>query len=91
MSWMNAFSAFTRFYHSKSAPPVSSNTTRFNNAAVDKLTQAAHKLAASMYAQAPPAGDGAQPDKGTPGASDEKKKDDDVIDAEFVDVDEGKK
>jgi molecular chaperone DnaK len=60
-------------------------------AAQEKLLQASHKLAEVMYQQAsqqqtPPSGDGA-----APGAEDTKAKKDDVVDAEFVDVDENKK
>jgi molecular chaperone DnaK len=66
------------------------------NSAVDRLTSASHKLAEAMYkssAQQPggagaPGGDGA-----APGAEDQGKKDqakDNVVDAEFVDVDEKK-
>ena len=63
------------------------------NAAVDRLTTASHKLAEAMYkstAQAPPGGD--KPEAGTDGGpGGEKKKDkDDVVDAEFVDVDDKK-
>ena len=69
------------------------------NRAVDSLTQATHKLAEAMYRQAtpppggaaagtPPPGDAAA---GAQGASEKQKKDGEVIDAEFVDVDEGKK
>ncbi|MCX6020136.1 MAG: ABC transporter substrate-binding protein [Chloroflexi bacterium] len=36
---VDAFSAFTRFYHTKSAPPVSGNTTRYTNSEVDKLIE----------------------------------------------------
>ncbi|MGH9558296.1 MAG: Hsp70 family protein, partial [Bryobacteraceae bacterium] len=64
------------------------------NKAVDTLTQASHKLAEAMYkssaqpgggpTQPPPGGDGAE------AAGGEKKKED-VVDAEFVDVDEKKK
>ena len=59
------------------------------NKAVDTLTQASHKLAEAMYKasstppQNPPPGAGP-----TPGA--ESKPKDDVVDAEFVDVDEKK-
>jgi len=61
------------------------------NAATDKLTAASHKLAEAMYksssAQQPgagtPGGDGAAPPAG-----EEAKKKDNVVDAEFVDVDE---
>jgi molecular chaperone DnaK len=62
------------------------------NAAADKLTQASHKLAEAMYrttAQPPPGGAGAEP-----GQEQEAKKEppkDDVVDAEFVDVDDKKK
>jgi molecular chaperone DnaK len=55
------------------------------NAATDKLTAASHKLAEAMYkassTQAPPTGDG-------PPKQDKPK--DDVVDAEFVDVDDKK-
>jgi molecular chaperone DnaK len=58
------------------------------NAATDKLTSASHKLAEAMYKatsqqQPPPPGDGAGPKP-------EDKKKDDVVDAEFVDVDDKK-
>ncbi len=61
------------------------------NKAVDTLTQASHKLAEAMYkaadgpaaGSAAPSGDGASGDAG--------KKQSDVVDAEFVDVDEKKK
>jgi molecular chaperone DnaK len=58
------------------------------NAAKDRLTAASHKLAEAMYkaaAAAPPAGEGAPAD-GAPHASEEAKKDEGVIDAEYVDV-----
>jgi molecular chaperone DnaK len=66
------------------------------NSAVDKLTQASHKLAEAMYkassAQpggAAPGGDGAS--AGAPGGeSSAGGKKDDVVDAEFVDVDDKK-
>src|SRR5690349_16330582 len=58
------------------------------NSARERLTQASHKLAEAMYRQAPPSG-GAQAgaaasDAAQPG--EEKKKDEGVIDAEYVDV-----
>jgi molecular chaperone DnaK len=65
------------------------------NAAMDKLTTASHKLAEAMYKTA-----GAQGAQGAPGAGEtaqgsapgaESKPKDDVVDAEFVDVDEKKK
>jgi molecular chaperone DnaK len=59
------------------------------NAATDKLTQASHKLAEAMYKTA------SQPSGGpTAGASEAPKAEapkDNVVDAEFVDVDEKKK
>jgi molecular chaperone DnaK len=59
-------------------------------AAKDKLTQASHKLAEAMYRSAgPQAGaPGAQGD-GSTGAGAEQPKDN-VVDAEFVDVDDKK-
>jgi molecular chaperone DnaK len=66
----------------------------------ENLTKASHKLAEAMYKQAAPAGGapgasapGAGPTGSTePGADGQaKKKDEGVIDAEYVDVDEGKK
>jgi molecular chaperone DnaK len=62
------------------------------NSARERLTQASHKLAEAMYKSAQPQGDaagapGAGPEAG--GASDQKK-DEGVIDAEYVDVDEKK-
>lgn len=58
------------------------------NQAVEKLTTASHKLAEAMYkaggdSQTPPSD---APADGATGA--EEKKDDDVVDAEFVDVDD---
>jgi molecular chaperone DnaK len=58
------------------------------NAAKDRLTAASHKLAEAMYkaaAAAPPAAEGASAE-GAPQASEEAKKDEGVIDAEYVDV-----
>jgi len=60
-------------------------------AANDKLTQASHKLAEVLYkANAAAAGQGAPTDQadGTPGT--EQKKDEGVIDAEYVDVEDKK-
>jgi len=68
------------------------------NSATDKLTQASHKLAEAMYktesagqnGAGPGAGAGAGFDgAGAPGADQEKPKDN-VVDAEFVDVDDKK-
>jgi molecular chaperone DnaK len=60
------------------------------NAAVESLTRASHRLAEAMY-KATGATGGAGPEGGTggPGAPGEKKED--VIDAEYVDVDESKR
>jgi molecular chaperone DnaK len=65
------------------------------NAALDRLTQASHKLAEAMYktsSQQPGAGPGAPPPPppGGAGAGDGKGRDN-VVDAEFVDVDDKKK
>jgi molecular chaperone DnaK len=65
------------------------------NSAREKLTAASHKLAESMYkAQQPPADGaaGAGPQAGSPpnGASQQEKKDEGVIDAEYVDVEDKK-
>ncbi|MEO6909490.1 MAG: Hsp70 family protein, partial [Edaphobacter sp.] len=60
------------------------------NAAKDKLTTVSHKLAEAMYKAAA----AAAPAEGAPppadGATEEPKKDEGVIDAEYVDVDEKK-
>ena len=60
----------------------------------ETLTKASHKLAEQMYksaqAQTPPPGASAQPGAGagpTPDADGQAKKDEGVIDAEYVDVD----
>ncbi len=59
-------------------------------AAKERLTSASHKLAEAMYKAASAAGaQGAAPADGTP-AAEEPKKDEGVIDAEYVDVDEKK-
>jgi molecular chaperone DnaK len=61
------------------------------NSARERLTQASHKLAEAMYKSAQPQGApgaGAQPGGQTDGEA--KKKDEGVIDAEYVDVDEKK-
>jgi molecular chaperone DnaK len=64
------------------------------NEATDKLTAASHKLAEAMYKSATP---GAGAEGAAPGAAGaeqpggESKPKDNVVDAEFVDVDENKK
>jgi molecular chaperone DnaK len=66
------------------------------NTAREKLTAASHKLAEAMYKQASPGagtpGAGAGPQPGSNGAasSEEPKKDEGVIDAEYVDVEDKK-
>jgi molecular chaperone DnaK len=67
------------------------------NSARERLTQASHKLAEAMYkaTQAPPeggpgAGAGPQPGSDGAGAGQEQKKDEGVIDAEYVDVEDRK-
>ena len=59
------------------------------NAATDKLTQASHKLAEAMYKASSQPGAGAQGAPPSDGAGPEKPKED-VVDAEFVDVDDKK-
>jgi molecular chaperone DnaK len=58
------------------------------NSATDKLTTASHKLAEAMYKSTAQQADGKTPP--TDGAGPEEKKKDDVVDAEFVDVDDKK-
>jgi molecular chaperone DnaK len=64
------------------------------NAAREKLTAASHKLAEAMYkANAAAPGAGVPPTDGASaagGTTEEAKKDEGVIDAEYVDVDEKK-
>jgi molecular chaperone DnaK len=64
------------------------------NQAIDELTQASHKLAEVMYQSAQASGgsdsqNGTAPDSGKP-ENEQQKADDDVIDAEYVDVEEKK-
>jgi molecular chaperone DnaK len=63
------------------------------NKAVDNLTQASHKLAEAMYKSSTAGGAQGGPTPGGDGAGapKEEKKKDDVVDAEFVDVDDKKK
>jgi molecular chaperone DnaK len=66
------------------------------NAATDRLTTASHKLAEAMYkAQSAAGPNGAGPTQGGPGATDgnrqqQQQPKDDVVDAEFVDVEDKK-
>jgi molecular chaperone DnaK len=73
---------------------INENSVEALNASMDRLTQASHKLAEAMYkttSQTPPGGAGPSGDGSGagPGAGEEKKPDD-VVDAEFVDVDDKK-
>jgi molecular chaperone DnaK len=76
---------------------MSGGTVEEINKAVDALTQASHKLAEAMYKSAgtPPGtqGPGASGQPGTDGATADgaAKPKDNVVDAEFVDVEEKKK
>ncbi|MBI4910408.1 MAG: molecular chaperone DnaK [Acidobacteria bacterium] len=67
---------------------IQSGTVEEINAAVEKLTTASHKLAEAMYSAAGPT-PGAAPEAGTDGKSGAKPKDN-VVDAEFIDVDDKK-
>ncbi|MFB3825222.1 MAG: molecular chaperone DnaK [Bryobacteraceae bacterium] len=60
------------------------------NAAIDKLTSASHKLAEAMYRATSQPGAGPQQPGGEPPKEGGKGKDN-VVDAEFVDVDDNKK
>jgi molecular chaperone DnaK len=65
------------------------------NSARERLTQASHKLAEAMYKAAQPQGapsgaPGAGPEAGPAPGAGQQKKDEGVIDAEYVDVDEKK-
>jgi molecular chaperone DnaK len=69
-----------------------SGTVEQINAALDKLTQASHKLAEAMYkAAGPPPGAGAPPPPPGADASGDGKGKDNVVDAEFVDMDDKNK
>ena len=71
---------------------VQSGTAEEIKACTDRLTQASHKLAEAMYkaSSTPPAG-GATPGNDAPTGDAPKPKADNVVDAEFVDVDDKKK
>ena len=62
------------------------------NKAVEVLTQASHRLAEVMYQSAPKDGQEPPPDdpEGSSEGTSEGQPDDEVIDAEYVDVDEKK-
>jgi molecular chaperone DnaK len=61
------------------------------NAATEALTQASHRIAQSMYGQAGQSGPGGDPGSEAGQDAGGGDSDGDVIDAEYVDVDEGKK
>jgi len=73
---------------------INENDPEKLNAATDKLTQASHKLAEAMYKASSQPGAGAPPppqgDASHNGASGGDKPKEDVVDAEFVDVDDKK-
>ena len=73
---------------------LESNDKAQMDKAREALTQASHKLAEQMYKAAqPPAGAGAGPSAGpgpAPGGDGQAKKDEGVIDAEYVDVEDKK-
>jgi molecular chaperone DnaK len=75
---------------------MADNDTDKINSATDRLTSASHKLAEAMYkASSQPGGSGPTPGSDGGGASSggdagKKDKDDNVMDAEFVDVDDKK-
>jgi molecular chaperone DnaK len=60
-------------------------------AATKTLTEASHKLAEHMYAQAGPQGPGAGAPGAAPPSGGGAGQGDEVIDAEYVDVDESKR
>ena len=65
--------------------------TAIIKSAQERLIQASHKLAEQMYKSAQPSGDGAQPGaQAGGGATGGEPKKDEVIDAEYVDVEEKK-
>jgi molecular chaperone DnaK len=75
---------------------IEENTLERMHAAHDQLQKATHKLAEAMYkaaAQQPGGPQAAAPESGPSGdgAAGDAKKKDDVVDAEFVDVDDKKK
>jgi molecular chaperone DnaK len=73
---------------------LNSNNKQQMDQARERLTQVSHKLAEQMYEAAQPQGPpGAAPGAGAgpaPGADGQAKKDEGVVDAEYVDVDERK-
>lgn len=75
---------------------MASGTLEEINKATDDLTQASHKLAEAMYSNAGTSGGATSADNGASGNTNagnttQQPKDDDVVDAEFVDVEDAKK
>ena len=69
---------------------ISGGSVEDINKAVDNLTQASHKLAEAMYKASEPAGGDAGGSSAPPPPGGAESKKDDVVDAEFVDVDDKK-
>jgi molecular chaperone DnaK len=67
---------------------LNDNDAAVINAAIDRLTSASHKLAEAMYKSS--SQPGPQPGDGGQAKPDDKGKGDNVVDAEFVDVDDKK-
>jgi molecular chaperone DnaK len=67
---------------------IKDGTVERINTATDKLTRASHKLAEAMYRAAGPQPGGPEP---PPESGSREKPKDNVVDAEFVDVDDKKK
>jgi molecular chaperone DnaK len=89
----DAASVESALSRAKSVLESSSTEAADLNGAFEELTKSSHHLAEMMYqktAQTPPpgGGQGGSTDTGAKGAG--KKKDDEVIDAEYVDMDENK-
>jgi molecular chaperone DnaK len=70
---------------------ISEGNVEAINKSVDTLTQASHKLAEAMYASSANQTPGGAPPPPPPPSGDGAKPKDNVVDAEFVDVDEQKK
>jgi molecular chaperone DnaK len=75
----------------ESKKAMTANDPAAINSATDRLTQASHKLAEAMYKSSSQPGAGAAPGQdGNAPPTDGNKPKDDVVDAEFVDVDDKK-
>jgi len=69
---------------------INENDPEKLNAATDRLTQASHKLAEAMYKASQPGTGAGAPPPPSDGAGGGDKPKEDVVDAEFVDVDDKK-